>query len=153
MKNPKKIQQGKDNRKHGIAFEYKVRKKLEKDGYYVTKWQNNIDLDKNIIHPARGKYIPGRGAMPGLGFPDFIAFMPRNIVKGRVQGYIVLFIECKTNDKLTKIEKQKLQWLTNYGNNCWIAYENEKGKPMFRKFVEYKGRTKVCREQARHHIR
>lgn len=145
--------QGRDNRKHGLLFEAKTRKKLEKDGFVVSKWQNNVDLDKNIIHAARGKYIPGRGAMPGLGFPDYVAFMPRNTVNGRIQGYNTIFVECKTNNKLSKVEKQKMQWLTDKGHSCWIAYENEKGKPIFRKFVEYKERTKVRRSQVRNTIR
>jgi len=86
--------QGKKNRQAGARFELKVRKDLEKKGWIVSKWFNNVEIietprrefttsDLNpkgyIVNcrliPARHKF---RGVgMPmslGTGFPDFIAF-------------------------------------------------------------------------------
>ena len=131
--------QGKANRKAGAAFELAFRKKYEKMGWIVTKFQSNIDLEAGKVVMAKSKYIPGRGLMPGLGFPDFVMF------KRRAEHYTLAFVECKTNNKLTKIEKQKLDWLTKEGHKCYVAYKDEK-EIKVRKFVEYKERDRVCPE-------
>jgi len=104
--------QGAKNKRDGAAFELKVRKKYELMGWTVAKWGNNVDLENNCIVAAKNKFIPGRGLMPGLGFPDFVMF------KRRAEHYTLAFVECKTNNKLTKIEKQKLDWLTKEGHKC-----------------------------------
>jgi len=134
--------QGKANRKKGAAFEVKTRKHLESKGYVVCKWQNNVDLDNSCMIKAKQKFIGGRGMGLGSGFPDFIAF--EKINRSRQNYYKLLFIECKTNGKLSVIEKKKMQWLTNEGHECWTCY-NDEGKVKFRKFVEYKERNKIRR--------
>lgn len=125
--------QGKKNRRIGAEFELAVRKKYEAKGWIVDKFSSNIDLENNCIKMAGSKYIPGRGLMPGLGFPDFVMFQRREF-----EAYQLLFIECKTNNILTKIEKQKLDWLVKQGHRCFVAFKEEK-EIAIREFLEYKG--------------
>ena len=87
--------------------------------------------------------------MPGLGFPDFVAFQPK---QGNKQGvcpnFRVIWVECKTNNTLDKEEKLKLNWMLKEGYECWIAYEENK-EVKFRKFVEYVPGRRVCRKTTR----
>lgn len=108
-KNPDKVKQGKKNRAAGGAFELRVRKDLEEDGWIVDKFTNNVDMTTNLnpdrngttdmgdgvyastlayYPPKYGKLIPakrkyagfGRPMVIGTGFPDFVTF--RNISYG-----------------------------------------------------------------------
>ena len=138
-----KKKQGAINRKVGREFELKVRKDLEKEGWTVDKFGNNIDLEKGEIVQAGSKYIPGRGLMPGLGFPDFVMWRKTGH-EGEGFDYELQFIECKTNIKtLSKLEKQKLDWLVKRGHKCLTAH-NEEGNIIYREFLEYKEQKKVC---------
>lgn len=135
--------QGKKNRSLGAQFELDVRKKYERKGWIVDKFSSNIDLENNCIKQAGLKYIPGRGLMPGLGFPDFIMFQRREY-----EAYQLLFVECKTNNILTKIEKQKLDWLVKQGHRCFVAYKDGK-EIRIREFVEYKESPKASRKNTK----
>ena len=53
-------QQGKRNRAAGARFELKVRAALEKEGWVIDKWTNNVDLEKGCVIPAKRKYPPKR---------------------------------------------------------------------------------------------
>ncbi len=128
--------QGAKNRKAGKDFELKARKHFGLKGWIVDKFSSNIDLENNCFKQAGVKYIPGRGMMPGLGFPDFLMF------KKRVEYYQLLFVECKVNNTLTKVEKQKMQWLVDNGHRCFVAFNND-GEIGTREFLEYKERAKV----------
>lgn len=44
MKNPEKVKQGKNNRAKGKSFELKVRADLEKKGWIVDRWTNNVEF-------------------------------------------------------------------------------------------------------------
>ena len=139
--------QGKENRKKGAAFELKTRAELEKQGYFVDKWNNNVDLEKKCIVRAKNKFFRGRPMGLGSGFPDFIAFMDKQLQKEScATNYKVIFVECKINGKLKKIEKEKMRWLVGEGFDCWVAY-NEEGKVLFRKFVDGEVSSKVCRKK------
>jgi len=87
----KKIQ-GKKARAAGARFELKVRADLEKKGWIVDKWSNNVEFNiemqgiSNQIIPdevvvgklvkVKNKFLgPGKPIMLGAGFPDFIAFV------------------------------------------------------------------------------
>jgi hypothetical protein len=132
----KKIQ-GKKNRQSGVRFELKVRKDLEKDGWFVSKFMNNVDIGNNTLIPAkhrfRGKGIP---MVIGTGFPDFICFRPLlnkfskykseialveigrqnliNDMENEVKEiYDVVGVEVKSNGYLTREEKEKCNWLLN----------------------------------------
>ncbi len=66
--------QGKQNRAAGARFELKVRKDLEDNDWVVSKWMNNVRLDKDYCglipakHKFRGVGIP---MAIGTGFSDF----------------------------------------------------------------------------------
>lgn len=79
-----------------------------------------ICLREAKIIPAKRKYAgPGRPMAIGTGFPDFICIKVHDL--SDPQTYRVQFVECKTNGKLDKIEKQKCAWLQEQGYNILIA--------------------------------
>lgn len=143
-----KVKQGKKNRASGAAHELRVRKDLEEKGWIVDKFSNNIDMTTNLnpdrntstymgngaiastlayyppkygkIVPAKRKYAgPGRPMAIGTGFPDFVCIKVHDLTDP--QTYLVQFVECKTNGKLDKIEKEKCAWLQEQGYNIFIA--------------------------------
>jgi len=94
MVKDKKIQ-GKKNRESGQRFERKVRTDLEKKGWIVDRWSNNVDMievnDLTVFKNPEawekvqwinkhfgiiGKLIPAKSRfnLRSCGFPDFIAF-------------------------------------------------------------------------------
>jgi hypothetical protein len=105
--------QGKKNRASGARFELKCREELEADGWFISKWQNNIDLVNEKIVKARPKFNPFTKSlmMNGAGFPDYIAFKPAIDID---DSYLhqVKFVECKKKGYLTQEEKKKCQILT-----------------------------------------
>ena len=111
-----KKEQGKKNRRDGAAFELKVRKSLEEEGYIVDKWTNNVDLELKKIVKAKTKFMFGRPVGLGSGFPDFIAFR-----------FSPFFVEVKSNGKLTKIEKEKCEFIRCLGYRVQIASKDGKG--------------------------
>lgn len=126
--------QGKANRAKGARFERAVREDLENKGWYVCKWQNNIDLDNSCFHAAKQKFIRGRGMGLGSGFPDFIAFMPSSH-----EGFhTLMFVEAKYNGRLSKEEKLKMEWLRGEGFECKVASKSGTS-------VEYKRPSRVFR--------
>src|SRR3990167_5067292 len=68
------VEKGKRSRTSGANFELKVRTDLERNGWAVNKWGNNIDLERNKMILAKKKYNPFLKFMAiGTGFPDFIS--------------------------------------------------------------------------------
>jgi hypothetical protein len=103
LKKRSKISKGKKAKAAGGQFEVRVRKDLEKKGFVVDKWSNNIDLETNKIISAKRKFNPFSKVMAiGTGFPDFVGFQKRDDGNYRVIG-----IEVKTNGTLSKVEKEK----------------------------------------------
>jgi hypothetical protein len=92
---------GKKARRDGQAFERKVRADLEKNGWIVSRWQNNVDLEVNRMIAAKQSIF----RITSTGFPDFIIF------KKHQGDYIVKGVECKTNGYLSREEKEKIKWL------------------------------------------
>ena len=109
FKKKSKIKQGKKSKVHGGQFELRVRKDLEKKGWIVDKWSNNVDLIEGKIVPCKRvfkRFGVGKGVMTiGTGFPDFVTFEKRNDL------YKVIGIEVKTNGMLSREEKLKCSWL------------------------------------------
>ena len=66
--------QGKKNRASGARFELKTRKDLEKDGWIIDKWTNNVDLQfgklgvcniwDKIKKPPRNTVLGGHAGLP-----------------------------------------------------------------------------------------
>ena len=102
MKKISRQEIGKKSRQKGITFETTVRKDLEKEGWVVTKWSNNIDILTKEISPAKRKYNPySKALVVGTGFPDFVAFRKNG------ELFDVMGVEVKTNGSLSREEKEK----------------------------------------------
>lgn len=100
-----KSKQGKLNRAAGTRFEAKVRNDLDSKGWVLSKWMNNVDLEKQKIVPAKRKYNPFLRALSiGTGFPDFVG------IKRSGKFYDVVGIEVKRNGWLDREEKEKCVW-------------------------------------------
>ena len=101
---------GKKNRAAGARFELKVRNDLEKEGWVIDKWTNNVDLEEGKLVKAKRKFNPYRKVLGiGTGFPDFIAFRPKG------KSYEVIGVEVKGNGWLDKSEKEKCRFLLERG--------------------------------------
>ena len=89
---------GKKNRASGARFELIVRKDLISKGWFVSKFQSNVEFPeemkhvegiifpevKNLFRFREGKLIPAKGnrfRARTLGFPDFIVWKTRFIFK------------------------------------------------------------------------
>lgn len=119
-------------RQKGLQFEKRVREDLYKDGFNVSKFMNNVDLNYktntvmvdtstmnpeqgivgHALQPNRGKMIPakqGRWRLTSTGFPDFICWRESKI-KGWEGYYLMIGVECKSNGYLKQEEKLKLNW-------------------------------------------
>jgi hypothetical protein len=128
------IEKGKKSRKSGGDFELKVRKNLEEQGWTVTKWQNNVDLELKKIVPAKRVFNPFRKVMTiGTGFPDFVAFQ---LIGDRT--YNIIGVESKLNGLLSREEKEKCAFLLNNKvfNEIWISTKGEKGRVEYLNFRE-----------------
>lgn len=152
MKDPKKVQMGKKSRAAGKRFEARVRKDIEKKGFIVDRWTNNIDLVETFtVHSTTeiesekltvtGKIVPAKQKFrgPGIplsiatGFPDFIGFKFSN-----GYGKQVIGVECKMDGKLDSLEKKKANWLVEEKvfNELYVAQKGEKRGEI--KYVEWK---------------
>ena len=89
----------------------------------------------------------GRFRMTSTGFPDFIIYrlvlhkMPEHFkLMNNYPKFEVRFIECKSNGKLSKIEKEKARWYleNNYCSKFLIASRTKiKGRIVI-KYEEFK---------------
>ena len=106
---PKKVSrstQGRRNRAAGARFELKVRNDLEKQGWILDKWTNNVDLEKKSVIKAKRKFNPYMKILGiGTGFPDFVAIRPSD------KKYDVIGVEVKGNGWLDKNEREKASLL------------------------------------------
>ncbi|MBM3228629.1 hypothetical protein FJZ20_01985 [Candidatus Pacearchaeota archaeon] len=97
---------GKKSRAAGARFELRVRSELEKQGWIIDKWTNNVDLDEKKLIKSKRKFNPYSKILGiGTGFPDFIG------IRRKSTNYDVIGIEVKGNGWLDKIEKEKCEWL------------------------------------------
>ena len=100
---------GKKSRAAGNRFELKVRSELEKQGWIVSKWQNQVNLEERKLVKCKPKFNPFTKSlmMNTPGFPDFIAFRKT----GKRNSYEIIGVEVKANGWLDKQEKEKCKWL------------------------------------------
>ena len=146
-----KSKQGKKNRAAGQRFELSVRKDLEKNGWIVAKWTNNVEFNEIIkmtknpenypngkLIPAKRKYNPftKRPMAEGTGFPDFIAYQEMKSLN-EITPYEVIGVEAKSNGILDKVEKEKCRWLleNNKFSKILIAEKGKKrGEIIYKEF-------------------
>lgn len=113
-----KEKQGRKNKRNGRLFELSVRKDLEKRGWIVCKWSNNVDSVNNSLIPAKHKFNPYNKIMSiGSGFPDFIAYKLKvynnspDVYSKVKRKYEIIGVEAKSNGYLDKEERIKVEWL------------------------------------------
>jgi hypothetical protein len=151
-KNQKNIIKGRINRKSGNDFERRVRKDLEEQGWIVTKWQNNVDLEDLKLIPAKHQFNFFTKAMTvGHGFPDFLAIKKFDeeenfyntgaVPSGKglfINAFEVKFVESKSNGYLKKDEKAKCEWITkNLKIPIYIANKKKEGRKIKVEYQEY----------------
>jgi len=115
---------GKKSRASGARFELKVREDLEKSGWIIARWTNNVDFEEKKLVKCKPKFNPFTKSlmMNTAGFPDFIAFRRKG------SDYEVIGIEVKVNKWLDKEEKEKCRWLldNNIFSKILIASRGKK---------------------------
>lgn len=100
--------QGKKNKKKGIEFEKQVRDDLEKRGFCVVKYHNNVDLKEKKIIPAKSKFNPFKKILQmSSGFPDFLCYRYFPYFK----SYEIYGVEARSSGYLSAEEKQKCRFL------------------------------------------
>ena len=106
-----KQRMGIKNRKKGFQTEAKVRALLEADGWIVSRWNNNIDVESRTIIKA----TPSRFNI-NCGFPDFVCLKPAN-----PPLFFIKFVESKTNGYCNPLERKKLEILSEItGCKCEV---------------------------------
>jgi hypothetical protein len=126
--------QGRRNRVNGGIFERKVRADLEKNGWIVNKWMNNVDLIENKLVPSKRKFNPFSKVMTiGTGFPDFICFNQKD------DSFNVILVEVKRNGIFDKDEKEKAKWYVKNKivKEILIAMEEKSGRKLGIKYVNF----------------
>lgn len=127
-----KSTKGKKGRAAGKRFELAVRRDLEKKGFIVVKWSNQVDLANNKLIPAKSKYNPflKRVMSEGSGFPDFLIY--NTGVETEVNG-----VESKLGKYLDAEEKKKAKWLLDHKvfNKILIAYKLKRGEIEYDNFT------------------
>ncbi len=134
MKTSSKSKRGKLARAAGARFELKVRADLEKGGWILDKWTNNVDLETKKLVKAKRKFNPFIKILSiGTGFPDFIAFKR----KGKL--YDIIGVEVKGNGWLDKTEKGKCKFLLDkkiFSRILIAKKAKERGKIEYIDFAE-----------------
>lgn len=105
----------KNSRQIGADFERRVRKDIESKGWFVCKWQNQVDLKNNCIVPAK----PGYYKLAQTGWPDFLCYRQSSYSK----RYHVLGVEVRVDGYITPDEKKKIQFYLTTGvfNKFFVA--------------------------------
>lgn len=154
-----KKKQGRLNRQSGAIWESKVKKDLIKLGWFVSKFQSNVDFDfehkmksnlKKIVWDdyLSGKEVPYKLKMISaqtsnkfrrgtLGFPDFISWYN---VECRSDAYYIVGVECKSNGKLSKIEQIKCKFLleNNVFSEILIAQKKKEGRKVVPEYIDFR---------------
>lgn len=137
-----RIIRGRKAREAGQRFERNVRTKLEKKGWIVSKWQNNLflvpEFKTMVLSPAKmGRFRTNQG-----GFPDFIVYklfvkdelfdlftldIFRSNLTDKGLRYEIIFVEVKSRGYLSKEEKEKAKWYLD-NKYCSVFIVASKGK-------------------------
>ena len=131
IKDPKKVAQGKSNKRKGNQLEAEVRIALVGAGYILTRWQNNVDLVSNKMIAAKPKwnFFTKSISYAGTGFMDFVVMKPLD----KLGTYKVIGLEAKRNGYLDPEEREKVKWYLD--NNIFpkiiIAKKDKSGHMIF----------------------
>lgn len=130
--NRTKSQIGKKSRAAGKLFELKVRHNLEERNWIVTKWENQVDFEKNKIIPAKKIFNPfTKSLSSGNGFPDFEA---RCFIKDK---WVVIAVESKMSKYLDQKEKDLFNWYIEHKvfDHFIIAYKNKLNHLVYKNYI------------------
>ena len=136
MKDINKVKQGKLNRAHGSDFERRTRIDLESKGWFASKFQSNVNLEKDKLVPAKASKF----RLATTGFPDYIAFKRYYYKELDVYRYRVIGVESKIQGYLDKEEKKKCRWLlkNNVFSEIRIAYKVKEKNRVIVKYKDFK---------------
>jgi len=142
-KDPEKVKQGKKNRRIGGDTERRTRKLLEEEGWFVSKFQNKIDIKKEEMVAAK----QGRFRMTSTGFPDFICWKREYKTYLQEEVLEMIGVECKSDGILDKTEKAQCEWLLEnrvFDKILITKRDKIKNKIVisFKDFENYDGRIK-----------
>jgi len=131
--------QGKKNRQSGVNFERRIRDDLEKQGYIVTKWLNQVDFVKDTLIPAPHKFnFFTKSITPGQGFPDFLAY--------KMDTKEIIGVESKSGKYLDQEEKKRCKWLLEHKifETIKVGFKDSKGHINYYEVTEemLNGKTK-----------
>ena len=123
-----------------------------------VEFSGQIGFMQGKLTPSKAKFNPFTKSVMNMssGFPDYLCVRSwkndcRNIKSvedfkkkcnciyekeftekllfGNTYDFNVILVECKTNNKLDKIEKEKCEWIeTNLNIPCYIAYPEKIGR-------------------------
>ena len=152
--------QGKRNREAGARFERKTRLDLEKKGWIVDRWNNNVELPTTIVSADckesvkiknKGKLVPAKSTIfrsNTHGFPDFYIFKKKvwfSFIDLKVKEWLdemnlyeVIGVECKSNGYLNKEERKKCDFLlkNNIFSKILVAKKGKKrGEIKYNEFI------------------
>lgn len=128
--------QARRNRQNGAIWEKRVREDLENKGWFVSKYQNNIDIESRAVIAAKTATLLRRGT---LGFPDFIAW------KKISNMYEIIGVECKIPGYLVKEERIKctITLERNAFSNIYIAKKTKIGRRVIPIYLDCNTRKEV----------
>jgi len=132
-----KKKQGKRNRAKGGAFELRVRKDLEKQGYIALKNPLKYNITEQKLEHCKPKFNPITKSlmMNSGGFPDLIRWRPSFEVY--LEG-----VEVKTNGYLNPEEREMCRMLLkNYTLSKIYIASKDKRKIIYEDFEVKYGRT------------
>lgn len=132
MKNPNNVLRGRKARKSGGQFERRVRQDMEEKGWIITKWNNQVDFEKDKLIQAPHKFnFFNKSIQPGQGFPDFLCY-----IKKQDDTWLISGIEAKSAKYLDAIEKKKCKWLLEHHifDQILVAYKDKKGHIAYYKY-------------------
>lgn len=79
-----------------------------------NNWIKRMEPEnKKYFKQGKSKYNPftKRLMMNSGGFPDFLCYQTKELTDVEFGCYEVIGVECKTNGRLDKEEKEKVKWL------------------------------------------
>ncbi len=123
----------------GKRFELKVRNNLEKEGWIVDKWSNNVNLKEEKLIKVKNLFLgPGKPLMLGAGFPDFIAFRTKR------KNHEIIGVEARTIGRLSKEEREKCKWYLNNKifSKILIAKLEKEGRRINVHYIDFKEKYK-----------
>ena len=134
IKDPKKVAQGKNNKRKGSQLEAKARAALVDAGYIICRWQNTIVDGRIVGAKPKWNFFTKSISFSGVGFPDFVVMKKLDAPSYTFEGcYNVIGLECKSNGYLSPEERVMVKWYLDNKtfNKIVIAKKDKAGHMIF----------------------